>query len=192
MTSRLAGLVIMAACGSAAAPATPEPLTAWSTPAGWKSETIPFPLGFAPSLTHRGTEEIRFAPRFFEPEAPGYWSYVFVWRTEDPAVLDAAGLAGELATYFKGLVAAVDQDNKITARDQISVQAVADGARLQLAVHTFDAFKTAQPIDLVGWAQRTACGGGALWVFVLAPASSTLRTELDALAATARCGQPVM
>ena len=28
-------------------------------PAGWKSETIPFPIEFAPLLLHRGVEELR-------------------------------------------------------------------------------------------------------------------------------------
>ena len=180
---------MIAACGNASAPAKPP--TPWTTPAGWKSETIPFPLDFAPSLAHRGVEEIRFAPKFFEPGSPGYWSYAFTWRTEDSAVLGADALGGELVTYFKGLVAAVDETNRITARDQIDARVTSDGKRFTLAVHTFDAFKTAQPIDLVGWAERTSCGTGALWVFVLAPGASPMRPELDALAATARCGQPI-
>ncbi|MDQ3368697.1 MAG: hypothetical protein M3680_24980 [Myxococcota bacterium] len=196
MTSRLGALLTIAACGNAAAPAPDRatPVGAampWPTPAGWKSEIIPFPLAFAPALAHRGVEELRFAPGFFEPGSPGYWSYAFTWRTEDAALLDAGALAGELAIYFKGLVAAVDQANRITARDQITATATAQGKRLNLTVHTFDAFKTAQPIELIGWAERTSCASGALWVFVLAPATSPLRGELDELAATARCGQPV-
>src|SRR5688500_15314459 len=96
-------LVLIAACGSASAPAQPEPakpLAPWATPTGWKAETIPFPLDFAPSLAHRGAEEIRFAPKFFEPGAPGYWSYAFTWRTEDAAALGAEALRGELTAYF--------------------------------------------------------------------------------------------
>lgn len=181
---------MIAACGKAAAPAQ-QPPTPWATPTGWKSETIPFPLDFAPSLAHRGVEEIRFAPKFFEPGSPGYWSYAFTWRTDDAAALDAAALGAELTAYFQGLVAAVDEKHQITARDEIAVTATADGPRFQLAVHTFDAFKTAQPIDLVGWAQRTACGTGALWVFVLAPGTSPMRRDLDDLAGTARCGQRI-
>jgi hypothetical protein len=174
------------------------PVAPWRVPAGWRSETIPFPLEFAPSLAHRGVEELRFAPGFLEPGAPGFWSYAFTWRTEDPAQLDGPALAAELTDYFRGLVAAVDQQGKITAREAIVVQAVAEGSRFGLTAHVIDPFRTFQPVELVGWAERTACAPGnteagarALWVFVFAPAASPLRGELEELAAEARCRQPV-
>jgi hypothetical protein len=189
------GLFAGLACGPPApvAPAEPtaRPAQPWSIPAGFRGETIPFPLAFAPGLAHKGVEELRFAPGFFDPAALGYWSYAFVWRTEDPAALDAAGIAGELTAYFRGLIDAVDDRKQITARDAILAAATADGARFTLTAHVFDAFKTQQPLDLTGWAERRACGSGALWRFVLAPASSGLRTQLDALAAMAACDQPV-
>lgn len=163
----------------------------WTVPTGWKSEVLPFPLDFAPSLAHRGVEELRFAPKFFDVGEPGYWSYAFTWRLEDAAALDATTLAAELTAYFKGLVAAVDEKNKITARDEIAVKVTVDGKRFKLAAHTFDPFKTFQPVDLVGWAEHMSCGSGSLWVFVLAPAASPLRGELDKLAADAKCGQPI-
>jgi hypothetical protein len=189
------------ACGSSSplAPAQPaEPTTKsglpaqpWSTPDGFVSETIPFPLEFAPSVAHRGVEELRFAPGFSNPAAPGYWSYTFVWRTEDAASLDATAIAAELTTYFRGLIDAVDGAKQITERDAIVVKGTPSGARIALAAHVFDAFKTKQPLDLVGWAARRACGPGALWSFVLAPANSSVRPQLEALAAAAACDQPV-
>jgi hypothetical protein len=160
-------------------------------PAGWKSEVIPFPLEFAPAITHRGVEELRFAPGFFDPDKPGYWSYAFAWRTDDAAALDGAALAGELTAYFRGLIAAVDEKHRIADRDAIVVTATAEGPRFTLAAHVFDAFKTAQPLDLTGWAARTPCGSGALWVFVLGPTASGVRGDLEALAKTAACDQPV-
>jgi hypothetical protein len=186
------------ACGSAppAAPAPPPEPTAraaepWATPAGYRSETIAFPLEFAPQLGHQGFEELRFAPGFFDPAAPGYWSYAFVWRTTDPAELDAAALGGELTAYFRGLIDAVDEAKAIPDHGAIAVRATAAGARFTLAAHVFDAFKTKQPLDLIGWAERRACGPGALWRFVLAPASSGLRPELERLAGEAACAQAV-
>ncbi|MCE9576317.1 MAG: hypothetical protein K8W52_24430 [Deltaproteobacteria bacterium] len=190
-------LVVLAACGSrpVSAPVLPaDPAArgqaAWATPAGWKSETIPFPIEFAPLLLHRGVEELRFAPGMFDPAKPGYWSYAFVWRVEDPTVLDAPALARELTGYYQGLIAAVDTKERITARDEIVVRAEPDGAAFTLTAHIFDAFTTARPLDLTGWAARTPCGDGALWVFVLAPPTSPVRAELDALAHAATCAQP--
>jgi hypothetical protein len=183
-------------CGPGAASGPPAEPTAraaapWPVPAGFRSETIPFPLEFAPGILHKGVEELRFAPGFFDPAAPGYWSYTFAWRTEDSAALDAAAVAGELTAYFRGLIDAVDDTKQIADRGAIVATAAADGARFVLAAHVFDAFKTKQPLDLAGWAERTACGPGALWRFVLAPATSALRPQLEALAASAACDQPV-
>ncbi len=162
-------------------------------PAGWKSETIPFPLDFAPGISHRGVEELRFAPGMFDPAAPGYWSYAFVWRTEDAATLAAPILAAELTTYFRGLLGAVDEKTKLIANlDDIVATVSGEGEgdkRLTVGVHLIDAFKTGQPIDVTGWAQRTSCGAGSLWVFVMSPDKSGVRAELDTLAAQAACGQ---
>jgi len=191
----LALVPCLVACGSSPPAPPPEPTARqalpWAVPEGFRGETIPFPLEFAPSVSHKGVEELRFAPGFFEPGAAGYWSYTFVWRTEDPAAMDAAAVGAELTAYFRGLIDAVDQTRQITDRDAIAVHATPAGVRLALTAHVFDAFRTQQPLDLVGWAQRGVCGTGALWRFVLAPAASALRSQLEGLAAAAACDQPV-
>lgn len=81
----------------------------WPVPEGWKQETIPFPLEFAPDLAYRGVEELRFAPDFFEPDAPTYFSYAFVWWLEGRTELDAPRLERDLARYFAGLCGAVGE-----------------------------------------------------------------------------------
>ena len=48
-----------------AAVVAPTAPPVWAVPVGWKAETIPFPLGFAPGLAYRGVEELRFPPGFF-------------------------------------------------------------------------------------------------------------------------------
>lgn len=174
------------------APAQPsvDPSQPWAVPDGFRAETIPFPLDFAPTITHKGREELRFAPGFFDAAAPGFWSYAFVWRTDDAAALDAAAVGAELTVYFRGLIDAVDDKHQLAGRDTIAATASPAGPRFAIKLHVIDAFKTKQPIDLVGWGERTVCGGGALWRFVLAPASSGVRPKLEALAAEAVCGQP--
>lgn len=183
----------LAACGaSSQAPAAPAASSApWPVPAGFRSETIPFPLEFAPAIAQRGAEELRFAPGFFDPAAPGYWSYAFVWRTADPAALEGDALGAALTLYFRGLIDAVDGKHQIDHKETITAAAVRSGARMRLAVHVIDAFKTQQPVDLVGWADHLVCGDGGLWRFVLAPSGSAVRPALDALAGQAACGQPV-
>lgn len=183
-------ILFAVACGASRAPSAP--VTRWRVPADWRAEEIPFPLDFAPTLTHQGVEELRFAPGFFKPGTPGYWSYAFAWRTTDPADLGAAALAGELTAYFKGLLTAVDETkHHIHDTGAIAATASAGAGRFSLTAHVFDAFGDGRAVDLVGFARRQPCDGGALWVFVLAPATSPLKADLDRLAAEAVCGQPV-
>jgi len=202
MRARL--LLAVAACGStppppvsntdSSAPAAVSTAT-WPVPAGWKSEVIPFPLDFAPGISHRGVEELRFPPGMFDPMTPSYWSYAFVWRTEDAATLAAPILAAELTAYFRGLLASVDEkQHRIKNVEDITVSVTGAGEgeqKLTLSIHVIDAFKTGLPVELTGWARRLACGSGAVWVFVMAPAKSGIRAELDALAAQAGCTQSV-
>ena len=175
-------LCLLAACGSA------KP-AAWPVPTGWKHELIPFPLDFAPSLPHKGVEELRFAPGFFDPKAPGYWSYAFVWRIEGTPTFDETTVAAELTTYFRGLVDAVDVKHEIAERDSIVVHSTGE-SDLALTAHVIDPFTTKQPVELVGKAKALKCRSGVVWTFSIAPAQSPLRGELDALAAGATCDQP--
>jgi hypothetical protein len=182
-------LVVVAACSQ---PATkPSAATnAWSIPAGWKHELIPFPLEFAPDLHHRGVEELRFPPGFLDGASPNRWSYAFAWRLDDAAELDAPSLGAELEAYFRGLLIAVDGDKHRFAADQITATATPAPSGFTLSAHIIDAFGDASAVELVGSARRTPCGQGALWTFVLAPQASALRGQLDDLARAAACGQP--
>jgi hypothetical protein len=185
-------LLVLAACSSSPAkppePEKPAAAAEWPVPAGWKSEDIPFPLGFAPDIKHEGVEKLRFPPGFFKVDAPDYFSYAFVWRTKDAAELDAAALGTELTMYFRGLMKAVDE-KKQQIKDPMAITASAtkQGARFAITAHIFDAFGAGNAVDLEGWAERRACESGALWIVVLAPKTSTIRAELDALAAKATC-----
>lgn len=194
MTHSARALVpLFAACATLACSGVDRPSRApaatWAIPTNWKHEVIPFPLEFAPSLAHRGVEELRFPPGFLDETAPNRWSYTFVWRLDDPAELDAGTLGHELEVYFRGLLAAVDGDKHRLDPAQINASATANGDRFSLSAHVIDTFRSAGPVDLTGWAHRTPCGTGSLWTFVLAPAGSPIRATLDELAAQATCDQ---
>jgi hypothetical protein len=179
--------------GAAPAAVAPPPEQLWPVPAGWRSEVIPFPLEFAPSITHRGLEDLRFPPGMFDPSSPDYWSYTFAWHTDDAAELDAGALGRELTAYFAGLIAAVDTKERIAPadRERIAVQASrAENGRFAITARVYDAFKTAAAVDLEGTASRRACGTGALWTFVLARPATATRAKLDALAAQSSCVRP--
>jgi hypothetical protein len=190
---RIACIALVAACSSstlATSSTSSSTNGTWPIPTGWKHELIPFPLEFAPDIHHRGAEELRFPPGFLDVGAPGRWSYAFVWRCDDAAELDAASLAAELTAYFRGLLVAVDGDKHRFDADAITVAAApGPDSSFAISAHIIDAFRDASAIELGGTARRTACGGGSVWAFVLAPQTSTVRSQLDELAHQATCGQ---
>lgn len=79
------------------------------SPADWKAEVIPFPLGFAPDIDYKGVEELRFAPGMFKPETDTYFTYAFVWWLEGRPLIDAARLQDDLLKYYRGLYQAVSK-----------------------------------------------------------------------------------
>ena len=131
----------------------------WPLPEGWRQETIPFPLEFAPDLPYQGVEELRFSPGMFKPDQPDYWSYAFVWWLDGRPPLDASHLSAALQRYFAGLCTSVAREKGWPidpARIAASLHAVAGpGRKLGHAVATFagtveayDPFATGKPITL--------------------------------------------
>ena len=77
------------------------------TPAGWRTETINFPLSFAPEIDYSGLEELRLAPGMFKEDQDDFWTYAFVWWIEGDVALDAGRLEAELMIYYRGLTESV-------------------------------------------------------------------------------------
>lgn len=168
----IAALAVAAGCQTAAPKPDPDPAEhdreeapvpaasyEWPKPEGWKTETIPFPLDFAPDIHLQGVEELRFAPGMFKPAEPGYWSYAFAWWLNGEPALGQAELERSLLSYFQGLVTEVSKEKgrkidssrfRVTmrpssgapAKEGHNVQAYAGTAEL------YDAFATGKPISL--------------------------------------------
>jgi len=145
------------------------PPFSWPVPAGWRSESIPFPLEFAPDIPHRGVEELRFAPGFFDAAAPGYWTYAFAWVVSDASSFDTTALESELTTYFRGLTSAVARGKKdLPALDLTRVQARM-GADGRGSVLTYDAFGDGREIQLDMTVAVRPCGAGKAVLFTAGP-----------------------
>lgn len=160
----------------------------WPTPEGWRTETIPFPLGFAPELAYRGVEELRFAPRFFDPKAETYFSYSFVWLLEDAPALDAERVAHDLDVYFTGLARAVAPAKFDPDAHDARVETSADGA-FRGIVHTVDAFGDGRALTLAVAGEPVSCGAhkGILLSLSPRPAGDPVWTALTAQRRTFRC-----
>jgi hypothetical protein len=88
-------------------------------PAGWAKETIALPPAFAPDMTWKGTEELRFAPGMFKADAADFFSYALLFWLPDDAKVDPKTMEKELLAYYRGLAAAVLKSKKqdVDAKD---------------------------------------------------------------------------
>ena len=159
-----------------------KPSFTWPVPEGWKAETIPFPLDFAPDVHHTGVEELRFSPGFANPDAPDNWTYVFAWILEDDATFTETTLAEEMTAYFKGLSIAVgskkfDFDPKHFAAHFQARTAASDPKAREYTgtIETYDCFRTGKPITLHQLVRTIPCQGGIQRAVIVA--TSRLKDE---------------
>ena len=79
---------------------------------GWATETIPLPPGFAPTMTWKGEEALRFAPGWLKSDSDTFFSYgIFMWLPGNQKV-DQATMEKELLIYYRGLATAVLEGKK--------------------------------------------------------------------------------
>lgn len=180
-----------------AAPAIVPPDVApeWALPPGWRAETIPFPLEFAPTLPYRGVEELRFPKEFFTVGHADYFSYAFVWYLAPPGPASVETLEQELVSYFAGLARAVGgADRPDIAAFEFKAELTGDLAtRVRGVVDAFDAFKAQAPVRLhiEIWPLRCERDDRLAFAFAASPRDPGAHVMawrwLVALAADARC-----
>ncbi len=126
----------------------------WILPDGWRAETIPFPLGFAPEVAYSGVEELRFAPGMFKAGGEDFWTYAFVWWLAGDVQFDAATLKSDLEKYYVGLSLAVDGEGFDPEKDAAvaSLHPVTGdtgiGSRWVGALSTHEPFATHTRVEL--------------------------------------------
>jgi hypothetical protein len=165
--------------------AQPFAASTWRVPVGFKTETIVFPLSFAPELPYVGVEEIRFSPGFFDPKAPAYFTYAFVWalRSPSPKTLTVDAQASSLTTYFSGLMDNVGREKQQSQARKTTV--TAQPAKRRFAIATVDAFGVGAALDLVAESTIIPCGDDILVTFAVWPTTTEKSAEADTVRALA-------
>lgn len=79
---------------------SPFPLQA---PQGWREEVIKMPPEFAPEMSWKGVEVLKFSPGMFKAGAPDFFSYVFLLKLDE----GAPDWDEQLMLYYGGLAKAV-------------------------------------------------------------------------------------
>lgn len=170
---------------------------AMPVPDGWRTETLFFPLEFAPDLPYSGLEELRFAPGMFQEGAEDFWSYAFVWWVGSEEPTGEAALAAHLESYFRGLSTAVGETREVDvsgARFAAEIHPAESGGFAGTA-ETFDPFTTHDQIvlRLRGWVRPCPSHGRQAVLFELSPQQygHPIWTELDSIGRGFRCTAPL-
>ncbi len=75
----------------------------------WKGERIELPPRFAPAMTLKGIEEIRFAPGMFSAQSDSFFTYAFVFSVPKSQELTPEVIRQEMLAYYRGLSEAVSK-----------------------------------------------------------------------------------
>lgn len=73
-------------------------------PKDWTIERFPVPVSFAPQITYKGVEDIRFTPGWGKVKSEDYWSYAFLWYLDGEVEMDSRIIERNLKAYYTGLV----------------------------------------------------------------------------------------
>lgn len=82
-------------------------------PKEWRYEKVSLPFGFTPKMTHKGIDELRFAPGMFNRDAEKYFTYAYVFTIENELDFDKKELEKLLNDYYKGLCGIVAKSKKL-------------------------------------------------------------------------------
>ncbi len=117
-----------------------ELLLNYPAPDNWKKEVLEMPPDFAPTLSWKGKECLRFAPGMFKAGATDFFSYTFVLVLKQPV----KDLDQDLMVYYQGLSKAVMKDPKL---DTSSFDLKRKNKN-SYTLHWLEPFTTKKPQDL--------------------------------------------
>lgn len=75
----------------------------------WLKEIIKFPIGFAPDITYKGYEDLRFSRHWTKKDSTDFWTYAFTWHVKGQQVVSEAILEAHIKSYYNGLMGAVNK-----------------------------------------------------------------------------------
>lgn len=124
-------------------------------PANWEFERFELPPSFAPQITYKGVEEIRFAPGMFNKDSANYFSYVFVAQIDKITPISETEIKNYLTWYFRGLCSSTAKERKMVI-DSTKISAtvkkrtVAPGtaSAYDATINVFGVFADGAPVKL--------------------------------------------
>jgi len=90
-------------------------------PQGWTTERFLIPISFAPQISYKGVEDIRFSPGWGKAESEEYWTYAFLWYLDSAPETNAKIIAENLRVYYTGLIQANTDSKRISTGEFMPV-----------------------------------------------------------------------
>lgn len=160
----------------------------------WKGERIELPPSFAPAMTLKGIEEIRFAPGMFSPKSDSFFTYAFVFSVPKEQALTPELIKREMLAYYRGLAEGVSKGKgrnidggKFTLALEPVKEAVGSPKKIPAATKItqysgelswFEPFVTAQPqllhFEIQAWAEPATARN---YLFVCASPRAPAETD---------------
>ena len=94
----------------------------FTVPKDWTIERFLIPISFAPQITYKGVEDIRFTPGWSKVKSDEYWTYAFLWYLDGAPKMDAKIIAGNLKAYYTGLIEVNREGHKVPVEKITAVQ----------------------------------------------------------------------
>lgn len=124
-------------------------------PANWEFERFTLPPAFAPGITYKGAEELRFAPGMFNKDSAAYFTYAFVAQLDNVTAVSQSDIHDYLLKYYKGLCSITAKDRKlvidtaqITANVEKKKGIPANETIYNASVNIFGVFADGAPVKL--------------------------------------------
>lgn len=92
-----------------------------SIPKDWGVERFLIPISFAPQISYKGVEDIRFTPGWGNVNSDEYWTYAFLWYLDGSPKTDAKIIADNLKAYYTGLININRENYKVPIEKLIPV-----------------------------------------------------------------------
>lgn len=73
-------------------------------PKDWAIERFLIPISFAPQISYKGVEDIRFTPGWANEKKDNYWTYAFLWYLDGTVETNEKIIAENLKHYYTGLI----------------------------------------------------------------------------------------
>lgn len=136
-------------------PATWVPPYSLNIPKGWTIERFSLPPDFAPQMSFKGIEDLRFTPGWGDSTSEQYWSYAYLWWLNGKPQVDTLSLQTNLRAYYAGLVGRNIISRQIPAAKQVATNVMVkriktglgDVQTFQGRLHMLD-YMTQKPVTL--------------------------------------------